>query len=128
MNEIEREAGLPETAGYRYAKRIDNQLHVSGQVPHDSTGEIVGEDDPGIQARQCLVNLEVLLKVHGFNNNDIQHMTVYVVGERDNLSLVWSAVKDAFPHGVPPATLLGVTFLGYENQLVEIDATIAKDS
>jgi hypothetical protein len=40
MNEIEREAGLPETAGYRYAKRIDNQLHVSGQVPHDSTDEL----------------------------------------------------------------------------------------
>ncbi len=128
MNRIERQAGLAETACYRYAKRIDHQLYVSGQVPNDNSGEIVGRDDPCIQVRQCLANLEMLLKVHGFDKDDIQHMTVYVVGERNNLNLAWSAVKDVFPHGVPPATLLGVSLLGYENQLVEIDATIAKDT
>ena len=128
MNEIEKEAGLPETAGYHYAKRIGNQLHVSGQVPNDSAGEIVGRNDPHIQARQCMSNLETLIKVHGFNEKDIQHITIYVVGERENLSFAWDGVNKYFSKGVPPATLLGVAVLGYKNQLVEIDATIIKDS
>lgn len=128
MNNKERQAGLPETPGYRYAKQIENQLYVSGQVPNNSAGEIVGKDDPFRQARQCLFNLELLLDVHGFQKTDIQKVTVYVVGKRENLKLAWNAVKESFPHGVPPATLLGVTILGYEDQLVEIDATIIKES
>ena len=55
-------------------------------------------------------------------------MTIYVVGERVNLTIAWSAVKAMFPNGVPPATLLGIATLGYEKQLVEIDATIIKES
>jgi hypothetical protein len=42
--------------------------------------------------------------------------------------LAWSAIKEAFPHSVPPATLLGPAILGYENRLLEIDATIIKES
>jgi enamine deaminase RidA (YjgF/YER057c/UK114 family) len=128
MNRIEKQAGLPETPGYRYAKQIDNQLFVSGQVPRNTAGEIVGKDDPLGQARQCLINLQILLSLHGFDKKDIQQITIYVVGARENLELGWHAVKEFFPHGVPPATLLGVNILGYENQLVEIDATITRES
>ena len=127
MNEIETQAGLPKTAGYLYAKRTGNQLHVSGQVPIDTSGDIVGKADPYKQAQQCLANLELLLKCHGFEIDDIQHLTIYVVGGRENLSSAWRAVKEKRPDGVPPATLLGVALLGYEYQLVEIDAKVVKD-
>ncbi|MGA8239287.1 MAG: RidA family protein [Desulfobacterales bacterium] len=128
MNKIEIQAGLPKTAGYLYAKRTGNQLHVSGQVPNNGSGEIIGCSDPYKQAQQCLANLELLLKSHNFEKNDIQHLTVYVVGQRENLTDAWRAVQGVFPNGVPPATLLGVALLGYENQLVEIDAKVVKDS
>jgi enamine deaminase RidA (YjgF/YER057c/UK114 family) len=38
---------------------------------------------------------------------------------------VWSVVADAFAPSRPPSTLVGVTTLGYEHQLVEIDAVAA---
>lgn len=128
MNRKEIAAGLPKTAGYRYAKRAGEQLYISGQVPHDASGEIVGEKDCYLQAEQCLVNLGLLLRCHGFENDDIQHLTIYVVGSHDNLTDAWRAVEDAFADGVPPATLLGVACLGYAEQRVEIDATVVKSS
>ncbi len=127
MNKIEIKAGLPETDDYLYAKRNKNQLFVSGQVPNNSNGELVGKSDPYKQAQQCLMNLELLIKAHKFNKADIQHLTIYVVGDRENLANAWQAVKEAFPNGVPPATLLGVALLGYSDQLVEVDAQIVNE-
>lgn len=126
MNEIEEKAGLPATPGYRYAKHVGNQLHISGQVPHNKSGLIVAISNPYEQAQQCLANLELLLNCYHFGKGDIQHITIYVVGNRENLSEAWKAVQHYFEGIVPPATLLGVALLGHENQLVEIDATITK--
>ena len=36
----------------------------------------------------------------------------------------WTEVVSCFDMNVPPATLLGVTFLGYVGQLVEVDAVV----
>ena len=128
MNEIEEAAGLPKTSNYRYAKQLGNQLFVAGQVPHDSKAQLIGEDDPSAQAIQCLQNLRTLLGAYGFVEEDIQQLIVYVVGEHSNLVAAWSAVEKWFNYQVPPATLLGVLRLGYPEQLVEIDATVIKDT
>ena len=126
MNKAEQQAGLPSTPGYHYARRVGKQLFVSGQVPNDADGQIIGPNDPAAQAKQCLKNLNTLLQVHGFGPADVQQLTIHVVGERANLTAAWEVITEAFPEGVPPATLLGVPVLGYAGQLVEIDATIIK--
>lgn len=126
MNEKERAAGLATTANYQYAKRAGNQLFLAGQVPHDAQGELVGEGDAGAQATQCLSNLKKVIEVNDFQMDDLQHLTVYVVGEHNNLVVAWQAVEDWFDGQVPPATLLGVADLGYVNQLVEIDARVIR--
>lgn len=92
----------------------------------DTEGTLVGLDDPKRQAKACLDNLRTLLGVHGFAIEDLRHLTVYVVGEHQNLLDTWDAVTGWFAADVPPATLLGVSLLGYGGQLVEIDATIMK--
>lgn len=126
MNEAEIEAGLAVTPGYRYAEKVGNQLFVAGQVPHNADGQLIGRDDPYTQSRQCLDNLLRLLAVHGYSVEDIRRLVIYVVGQRSNLAQAWAAVEEKFSEGVPPATLLGVTTLGHEGQLVEIDATVIK--
>jgi enamine deaminase RidA (YjgF/YER057c/UK114 family) len=126
MNEAELNAGLAATPQYRYADRLGNQLFVAGQVPLDSHGHLVGPQDPGAQALQCLRNLERLLAVHEFQAKDIRQLVVYVIGDQASLSAAWSAVAGWFGGQVPPATLLGVAGLGYVGQLVEIDATVIK--
>lgn len=126
MNEIEVNAGLAQTPGYRYASVSGDQIHVAGQVPQDSFGGITNINDPYGQATQCLRNLELLLGCYDFAMNDIRHLTVYVVGAHENLTTAWEAVMRYFVDDVPPATLLGVSLLGYEDQLVEIDAVIVR--
>lgn len=124
MNEAERQAGLGETPGYRYADVVGDELYVAGQVPHDADGSIVGADDAGAQADQCLSNLIRVIEVHGFDRCHIRRLVVYVVGE--DLPGAWNVVRDSFEGDVPPATLLGVAKLGHHGQLVEIDATIRR--
>ena len=126
MNESEMKAGLAQTANYRYAQQVGAQLFVAGQVPHDADSNIVGIGDPHTQATQCLNNLRITIMNHGFNKHDIQQLTIYVVGERQNLEKAWDAVTAWFDNDVPPATLLGISCLGYEHQLVEVDATILR--
>ncbi len=126
MNELERTAGLAATPGYEYARRTGNQLHVAGQVPHNSAGQLVGVMDPLAQAAQCLNNLDALLSVHSFSIGDVQRLVVYVVGEQENLTRAWAGVRQWFSGAVPPATLLGVACLGHPGQLVEVDATVVK--
>jgi enamine deaminase RidA (YjgF/YER057c/UK114 family) len=44
---------------------------------------------------------------------------------RADLVAAWRVVRDAFGDHDAPSTLLGVTVLGYEGQLVEIEAVAA---
>ena len=126
MNEGEVRAGLPATPQYQYAQLVGDQLFVAGQVPNDALGHIVAHGDSQAQATQCLLNLRTVLAVHGFTTKDIRRLVVYVVGEQVALSAAWTAVTEFFNGTVPPATLLGVARLGYDGQLVEVDATVLK--
>ena len=49
--------------------------------------------------------------------------TVFVASaERADLVAAWDVISAAFGEHDAPSTLLGVSVLGYENQLVEIEA------
>ncbi len=128
MNADELEAGLAPTPMYRYADVVGDELFVAGQVPLDAAGDLVGESNPTVQTTQCLNNLRTLVELHGFAISDIRQLTLYVVGEHQNLLDAWSAMTAWWDNDVPPATLLGVNKLGYGTQLVEVDARIVKTS
>lgn len=126
MNEAETASGLADTPGYRYAEVVGDQLFVAGQVPNTGDSELVEPGHPGPQATQCLKNLMTLVEVHGFSPDDVRHLTIYVVGPHENLLEAWDQVTAFFEQSVPPATLLGVSQLGYAQQMVEVDATIVR--
>ncbi|KAI9129195.1 RidA family protein [Acaryochloris sp. CCMEE 5410] len=127
MNELEINAGLAPTENYQYAQQVGAQLFVAGQVPYDSEANLVGTDVAKAQARQCLNNLRTLITLYGFKERDIRLLKIYVVGEQQNLLDAWKGVTEWFENDVPPATLLGVARLGYEGQLLEIDATVISE-
>jgi enamine deaminase RidA (YjgF/YER057c/UK114 family) len=127
VNDAERTAGLAPTPGYRYADVVDDRIFVAGQVPLDASGGLVAPGDAAGQARACLDNLRTLVGVHGCSMHAVHHLAIHVVGGRDVLVEAWDAVRDWFGGEVPPATLLGTTVLGYDGQLVEIDATVVAD-
>ena len=96
----------------------------AGAVPLDAAGDLVGAGDHAEQARQTLANLEVQLAAVGAAPGDVLKTTIYVVGDRSALGVVWEVVR-ASPFAGAASTLLGVSALGYEGQLVEIEAIAA---
>jgi len=122
--------GLAEPPGYtHYAAVSDARLvFLAGQVPLDERGDLVGPGDHVAQARRCLINLAAALHRVGAGPQDAVRTTVYVVAEEQRvMGEVWKAVLDSEQGDVArtAATLLGVSRLGYQGQLVEIEVTVA---
>ncbi len=118
---------LPElgpTPGYSYAVVAHGMrtVYTAGAVPLDADGLLVGEGDLAVQADKVVSNLLVALEAAGAGVDDIVKTTVFVVAsERATLGRAWRFFEKS---GLtrPPSTLLGVTFLGYEGQLIEVEA------
>ncbi len=60
--------------------------------------------------------------------SDVVRTTVYVAtSDRRDLVAAWRVVREAFGDHDTPSTLLGVTVLGYPDQLVEVEAVAVRD-
>jgi enamine deaminase RidA (YjgF/YER057c/UK114 family) len=101
-------------------------LFTAGACPLDSDGQVVARGDHQEQARVALANLLAVLATHGCGAQHLVRTTIYVVGDRDDLVRVWDIVSSGLVPTRPPSTLLGVTVLGYPDQLVEIDGIAAQ--
>ena len=98
-------------------------VFAAGACPLDEAGEVVAPGDYEEQARVALANLETALRAAGSGLDRVLRSTVYVTSaEREHLVHVWSVVEAGFAPARPPSTLVGVAALGYEGQLVEIEA------
>ena len=98
-------------------------VFTAGACPLDSDGRVVAVGDHEGQARRALANLQAALAEAGSSFDHVLKSTVYVV-TTDPAELVrtWNVVEEAFAPTKPPSTLLGVSLLGYPDQLVEIEA------
>jgi enamine deaminase RidA (YjgF/YER057c/UK114 family) len=98
-------------------------VFAAGACPLDEAGDVVARGDYQEQARVALANLKAALEEAGSGLDRVLKSTVYVSSaDRAQLVQVWSVVEEAFAPAKPPSTLLGVAALGYEGQLVEIEA------
>jgi len=85
-----------------------------------SVGDIAG------QAEQVMANLTVALNAAGAELTDVVKTTVYVATQnREDLLAAWEIVSRHFGAHDVPSTLLGVSVLGYRDQLVEVEAIAA---
>jgi enamine deaminase RidA (YjgF/YER057c/UK114 family) len=112
-------------APYEYAAvaREGALVFTAGACPLDRAGTVVGKGDHEAQARQALENLRAALTAAGSSLEHVLKTTVYVVAEdRSELVRTWKVVEEGFGAHRPPSTLLGVTLLGYPEQLIEIEA------
>lgn len=118
-------------APYDYAAVVSSgTVYTAGACPLDADGRVVAPGDHEAQARTAVANLCAALEAAGADAQDLVKTTVYVVArEREDLVRVWRVVEDALAPARPPSTLLGVSFLGYPEQLVEIEgiASIAPE-
>jgi enamine deaminase RidA (YjgF/YER057c/UK114 family) len=109
---------------YEYTARADGLVFTAGACPLDAEGRVVAPGDLEAQAAQAADNLLEALEQAGARPADLLKTTIYVVGEeRADLVRAWDVVSARL--GRAPSTLLGVSFLGYPEQLVEIEAVAA---
>jgi enamine deaminase RidA (YjgF/YER057c/UK114 family) len=111
--------------GYSHAvvSRAPATVWTAGGVPLDRDGALVGPGDPAAQAAQVLANLTAALAAAGAAPEAVVRTAVYVVTtDRADLGAVWDVVQ-ASPYAAAASTLLAVPLLGYDGQLVEIEAT-----
>ena len=119
--------GLSRPPGYAHVAVATGRRLVTtaGAVPLDANGELVGRGDFVAQTRQTLANLMLALEAVGAGGDDVLKTTVYVVStDRADLVAVWRVVQESAV-AATASTLLGVALLGYEGQLVEIEAIAA---
>jgi enamine deaminase RidA (YjgF/YER057c/UK114 family) len=84
---------------------------------------VVGVGDLAGQAEQVMANLVVALRAAGASLTDVVKTTVYVATtSRADLVAAWDVVHRWFGAHDAPSTLVGVTVLGYQDQLVEVEA------
>ena len=103
-------------AGSRY-------VFLAGACPLDAEGRVTDVGDYEGQARQVLVNLRLALEAAGCSPADTVQTRVLVASTRQaDLVRVWDVVRAGFGDHDVPSTLLGVTVLGWPDQLVEVEA------
>jgi reactive intermediate/imine deaminase len=118
--EIRVEALSEPLSHYVDAVRVGRLVFVSGCVPLDHAGEVVGGDDALAQARQVLVNMDHVLKAAGSSFGDIAKVTVYVT-DIDDRQAVNIARREFFGTSRPASTLVEVSRLAVPGIRVEID-------
>ena len=127
--ELVRAPGLSPSAPYAYAASVAPATRLvctAGACPLDAEGRTVAPGDVSAQAGQVMVNLRAALAAAGARLTDVVASTVYVAsGDRSDLVAAWDVVRRAFGDHDPPSTLLGVTVLGYPDQLVEVQVMAA---
>ena|SRR5690242_7020704 len=120
---------LTDSAPYAYAavaSDIHRLVFTAGACPLDEHGATVAVGDVAGQAEQAMGNLRVALAAAGAGLTDVVKTTVYVASHnRDDLVIAWDVVRRHFGTRDVPSTLLGVSVLGYPDQLVEIEAVAA---
>jgi enamine deaminase RidA (YjgF/YER057c/UK114 family) len=124
-----RSAALSDVAEYAYAATVESGarlIFLAGACPLEKDGRTAAVGDYAGQAAKCVETLTEALRAAGATIEDVVSTRVLVASSRQSdLGAAWAVVRDAFGHHDVPSTLMGVTVLGYDDQLVEIEAVAA---
>ncbi|MFJ6215128.1 RidA family protein [Streptomyces sp. NPDC092296] len=124
-----RSASLSTAAEYAYAATAPAEarlVFLAGACPLNEDGSTAAIGDYAGQAAKAVENMRIALTAAGASLEDVISTRVLVASSRRaDLVTAWKVVRDAFGDHDVPSTLLGVTVLGYNDQLVEIEAVAA---
>lgn len=117
---------LSGAAEYAYASKLpaDAELiFLAGSCPLNADGSTAAIGDYAGQAAKCIENMHIALEEAGATIENVVSTRVLVASDKQaDLVEAWEVVRDAFGDHDVPSTLMGVTVLGYDDQLVEVEA------
>lgn len=96
-------------------------LYISGMLPVNADGDLVGAGDVITQAEQVLDNVAAVLHATGASFDDVVRVGVYVrhIADRE---LINTVRRRYFGDVRPASTLVEVSALAHPGALVEIEA------
>jgi reactive intermediate/imine deaminase len=114
--------GLSEPVShYTDAVRGGNLLFISGCVPLDADGNLVGAGDVVAQARQVFTNIGLILEAAGASFADVVKVTNYLTNI-DDRPLINPVRQEFFGDARPASTLVEVSRLVSPDFLLEVEA------
>jgi 2-iminobutanoate/2-iminopropanoate deaminase len=117
-----RVAGAAEPIShYADAVRAGELLFVSGVVPVDAEGALVGGDDVVAQARRVFENLGAVLAAAGAGPADVVKVTVFLM-DVDDRPLINPVRQEFFGETRPASTLVEISRLAIPGAKLEIEA------
>lgn len=101
-------------------------IFLAGACPLNDDGTTISPGDYAAQAARCMATLTAALRAADASLTDVISTRVLVASSaQHDLVEAWDVIHAAFGDHDVPSTLLGVTVLGYADQLVEIEAIAA---
>jgi enamine deaminase RidA (YjgF/YER057c/UK114 family) len=103
--------------------RGERVIYVSGQVPTDAAGKLVGGDDLRAQLVQVYDNLRIALAAAGATFDDVVKQTTYVVDYKPEHRAIIAEVRLQYVNRarLPASTLVGVQALAFPEFLIEVE-------
>ena len=124
----------PGPAGYSHIAKVNRGtiVYLSGQVPSDASGKLIGEGDFEAQVEQIFANLKLAVEAAGGTMADIVKLNYYLVAEVDQAIVPkLRPIRDRYYINVenPPAsTFVVVSRLMRPGWMIEIEAVAAIDA
>jgi len=106
---------------YSRAVRVGNFIAVSGSAAIDEGGELVGEGDAYLQAKQCIEVIRQALVQAGAGLEDVVRTRMFVT-DIDRWEEIGRAHQEAFAEITPATSMVEVSRLIDDRMLVEIEA------
>jgi enamine deaminase RidA (YjgF/YER057c/UK114 family) len=118
---IQSGAAWEPLVAYSRAVRAGNFIAVSGSAAVDKHGELVGEGDAYLQAKQCLKVIADALQRAGSRLEDVVRTRIFVT-DIDQWADIARAHQETFANIMPATSMVEVSRLIDTRMLVEIEA------
>lgn len=106
---------------------VNNTIYISGQFSHNQDGVFVGEEDIEAQTRQTLENLDLVLQGFGVTKSNLAYVELYLTNPQAHFAQVIEMFKEYIGEHRPAGSCIGVTYLAFPEQLIEISAIAHTD-
>lgn len=111
------------TQGYS----VNGTIYISGQFSYDKNGMFVGKENIEAQTLQTFENLDRVLVELGATKSNIAYVEIFLTNPQEHSETVIDLFKEYLGQHRPAGSLIGVTYLAFPEQLIEVKAIAHTD-